>query len=105
MSSLRHPNIVQVNFADISLTFQYLGTCMLNGDICIISEYMGCGSVHRILHDESIDLNWEMVKKFALDTAQGMVYLHESIPKILHRDLKSQNLLCDETLKVKISDF
>lgn len=94
MSSLRHPNIVQ-----------YLGTCVIGTDLCIISEYMSCGSVHKLLHNENFDLTWDLIKKFALDTAQGMLYLHESSPKVLHRDLKSQNLLCDQSFKVKISDF
>ena len=78
---------------------------MINSDICIITEYMCCGSLHKLLHDENFEITWDMVKKFALDTAQGMLYLHNSEPKVLHRDLKSHNLLCDDSLKVKISDF
>lgn len=94
MSSLRHPNILQ-----------YLGSCMINTDICIITEFMARGSVHRLIQDEDFDLNLNLALRFALDTAQGMLYLHSSKPKVIHRDLKSHNLLVDASLRVKISDF
>ena len=54
---------------------------------------MGRGSVYRILHDENVKLTWEVRRKFALDAARGMNYLHSSDPILIHRDLKSHNLL------------
>lgn len=63
------------------------------------------GSLNRILHNSSISLSYEQVKKFAIDTTKGMMYLHHSSPIILHRDLKSHNLLVGENYNVKISDF
>jgi serine/threonine protein kinase len=94
MSSLRHPHVLQ-----------FLGSCMIDGDICIITEYMAKGSVHTLLHDETFSITYELIKRFSIDTAQGMLYLHQSNPPVIHRDLKSHNLLCDDSFKVKISDF
>jgi len=48
-----------------------------------------------LLHDLSIKMNWEYRKKFALDIAKGVYYLHTNKPPILHRDLKSLNVLLD----------
>ena len=48
---------------------------------------------------------YTLFKRIALGTARGMSYLHESSPPILHRDLKSANLLLDEGYNVKICDF
>jgi len=93
-NALRHPNVLQ-----------FLGSCLLENDICILTEYMDFGSLYRLLHDETVSVPFSLVKKFALDVAKGMVYLHNSKPVILHRDLKSHNLLVDENYKVKISDF
>jgi len=61
--------------------------------------------LYRLCHNENAKIPFTLVKKFAIDTARGMVYLHNSKPVILHRDLKSHNLLVDEHYKVKISDF
>lgn len=61
---------------------------MIQPDICILTEYMAKGSIYRILHDESAKLPWEMRRRFALDAARGMNYLHTSDPIVIHRDLK-----------------
>lgn len=80
--SLRHPNVLQ-----------FLGACTNTPDICIIMEYMPFGSLFKILHDESIKLDLDMIRRMMLDAARGMNYLHKSDPMIIHRDLKSHNLL------------
>jgi serine/threonine protein kinase len=46
-------------------------------------------------------LDWQLIKSMAIDAAKGMAYLHNSNPIIIHRDLKSQNLLVDENWRVK----
>ncbi|KAN0055447.1 hypothetical protein ACTA71_008558 [Dictyostelium dimigraforme] len=94
MSQLRHPNICQ-----------FLGTCNNPPEILIVMEYMPLGSLYRILHDPSISLDWPRMKSMALDIAKGMNYLHCCDPIVIHRDLKSHNLLVDEHYRVKISDF
>ncbi|EGC40296.1 hypothetical protein DICPUDRAFT_25383 [Dictyostelium purpureum] len=94
MSQLRHPNICQ-----------FLGTCNNPPEILIVMEYMPLGSLYRILHDPTVQLDWPRMKSMALDIAKGMNYLHCCDPIVIHRDLKSHNLLVDEHFRVKISDF
>jgi len=98
MRTLRHPNILQ-----------FLGITNTGSQICIITEYMPKGSLYRILHNKAIYpdsmLNWNLKTKIAIDIAKGMNYLHGCKPIIIHRDLKSHNLLVDENFKVKVADF
>jgi len=94
MRALRHPNVLQ-----------FLGACTNPPDICIVMEYMPNGSLFKILHDETIKLELSLLKRMMIDAAKGMNYLHKSNPMIIHRDLKSHNLLVDENWKVKVCDF
>mmetsp|Transcript_14728 Transcript_14728/g.23013 ORF Transcript_14728/g.23013 Transcript_14728/m.23013 type:complete len:743 (-) Transcript_14728:55-2283(-) len=95
MRQLRHPNVLL-----------YLGTCFPapSEDIWLVMEFLSCGSLFSLIHSNA-ELNFERIKSFCEDTAKGMLYLHTREPSILHRDLKSQNLLLDETWRVKVSDF
>eukprot|EP01089_Gocevia_fonbrunei_P016598 TRINITY_DN5188_c0_g1_i1.p1 TRINITY_DN5188_c0_g1~~TRINITY_DN5188_c0_g1_i1.p1 ORF type:complete len:681 (-),score=90.84 TRINITY_DN5188_c0_g1_i1:37-2079(-) len=93
MRQLRHPNVLQ-----------FLGACLIAPDVCIIMEFMNRGSLYRILH-ASCSLSGALRKKMAMDAARGMNYLHCCDPVVLHRDLKSHNLLVDENWKVKVCDF
>ena len=52
-----------------------------------------------------ISLSWEDRRRFALDTAKAVNYLHMCNPPIIHRDLKSLNLLLDDSFRVKLADF
>ncbi|OAE26174.1 hypothetical protein AXG93_1157s1000 [Marchantia polymorpha subsp. ruderalis] len=59
----------------------------------------GCSSRPRVL-------NWDQRKKIAVGIARGLSYLHEELqPKIIHRDIKPQNILLDKYLNAKIADF
>eukprot|EP00002_Diphylleia_rotans_P015923 TRINITY_DN3085_c0_g1_i2.p1 TRINITY_DN3085_c0_g1~~TRINITY_DN3085_c0_g1_i2.p1 ORF type:complete len:1462 (-),score=243.35 TRINITY_DN3085_c0_g1_i2:187-4572(-) len=94
MVDLRHPNIVL-----------YMGACSQPPYFCIISELMSRGSLFDVLHNSDIHLDDRTKLSFLLDAAKGMQYLHSSNPPILHRDLKSPNLLLNERGHLKISDF
>lgn len=65
MEVIRHPNIVL-----------FLGACTKIPNLCIILEYCSRGSLWSLLHDLSIKMTWEYRKKFALDIAKGVYYLH-----------------------------
>lgn len=84
MSVVRHPNLVL-----------YMGAC---GDpvtpLCIVSELFTGGSLYEYLHDDE-DFRPPVMTSihFGLSIARGMFYLHSSQPSILHRDLKSRNVL------------
>lgn len=94
MASLRHPNIAM-----------FLGACTKPPNLCIIIEYCSRGSLWEVLRDQNTPMPWYLRCKIALDTARGMNYLHQFPVPILHRDLKSLNLLLDEALNTKIADF
>eukprot|EP00002_Diphylleia_rotans_P037712 TRINITY_DN8454_c0_g1_i2.p1 TRINITY_DN8454_c0_g1~~TRINITY_DN8454_c0_g1_i2.p1 ORF type:complete len:705 (+),score=133.98 TRINITY_DN8454_c0_g1_i2:313-2427(+) len=82
-----------------------MGVCKISPNMCILSELMANGSLYEVLHDQYLELTHEMRIGFLLDAAKGMQYLHTSTPSILHRDLKSPNLLLDSRWNLKISDF
>ncbi|KAK7391927.1 hypothetical protein VNO78_20351 [Psophocarpus tetragonolobus] len=94
MRRLRHPNIVL-----------FMGAVTRPPNLSIISEYLPRGSLYRILHRPNCLIDEKQRIKMALDVAKGMNCLHSSIPTIVHRDLKSPNLLVDKNWNVKVCDF
>ncbi|CAI5741863.1 unnamed protein product [Hyaloperonospora brassicae] len=93
MSILRHPNICLL-----------MGACLEPPTRCLVIEYLPRGSLWNVIRqDVVIDVGKQY--GFARDTALGMNYLHSFQPPILHRDLKSPNLLIDSSYALKISDF
>jgi serine/threonine-protein kinase CTR1 len=93
---LRHPNIVL-----------FLGCCHdpTNNSLSIVTEFLERGSLSDVLADKSIQIETPLLLRFAIDAALGMNYLHNRKPPIIHRDLKSANLLVDRYFNVKVSDF
>jgi serine/threonine protein kinase/ankyrin repeat protein len=89
MMQLRHGNIVQLY--GISLE-----------PYCIIMEFLSRGSLDRLLHSKE-PLSFALRYSIALDIAKGLGFLHRR--HVLHRDLKSLNVLLDEHYKAKLSDF
>eukprot|EP00002_Diphylleia_rotans_P016595 TRINITY_DN322_c0_g1_i1.p1 TRINITY_DN322_c0_g1~~TRINITY_DN322_c0_g1_i1.p1 ORF type:complete len:2502 (+),score=409.05 TRINITY_DN322_c0_g1_i1:87-7592(+) len=94
MVELRHPNIVL-----------YMGACITARSTCLVCEFMVHGSLYDVLHNESMVIPYQQRVAFMLDIAKGMQYLHTAKPPIIHRDLKSHNVLVDERFRLKVSDF
>eukprot|EP00887_Chlorella_sp_A99_P003708 scaffold7.g3708.t1 len=92
MAGLRHPNCVL-----------YLGYCV--DPPCLVMEYCMRGSLWDVLQDSNERPGWQRRLDMALGAALGMQYLHSREPPVLHRDLKSANLLVSESWTVKVSDF
>lgn len=98
MASLRHPNVVL-----------FLGVC--SSPPAVVTEYCSRGSLLDVLraahHVEQAaqQLTWVRRLSMALDAAKGMLCLHAHNPPIVHRDLKSPNLLVDAAWRVKVCDF
>eukprot|EP01087_Luapelamoeba_hula_P008577 TRINITY_DN2153_c2_g1_i1.p1 TRINITY_DN2153_c2_g1~~TRINITY_DN2153_c2_g1_i1.p1 ORF type:complete len:747 (+),score=124.57 TRINITY_DN2153_c2_g1_i1:301-2541(+) len=91
MSNLRHPHIVL-----------FMGACLQPPDLCIITEWCDKGSLYGLLRSKD-ELPFESILRMALQTATGLAYLHSK--NVLHRDLKSLNLLVDAYNNIKIADF
>ncbi|KAG9129840.1 hypothetical protein Leryth_006983 [Lithospermum erythrorhizon] len=92
MRKIRHKNVVQ-----------FMGACTRPSNLCIVTEFMSRGSVYNFLHKEKGSFKLPILLKVAIDVSKGMDYLHQN--NIVHRDLKTANLLMDEHDVVKVADF
>lgn len=94
MSVLNHPNICML-----------LGACLEPSNRALVLELVEQGSLWVVLRSRRRQINDAIRAKFILDTAMGMNYLHQFKRPILHRDMKSPNLLVQNDFSIKISDF
>ncbi|RHN58228.1 putative protein kinase RLK-Pelle-LRR-V family [Medicago truncatula] len=97
MCKLRHPNIAEL-----------VGYCSEQGHM-LVYEYFRNGSLHDFLHlsdDFSKPLTWNTRVRIALGTARAVEYLHEACsPPLLHKNIKSANILLDTDLNPRLSDY
>jgi pto-interacting protein 1 len=103
VSRLKHDNVVEL-----------LGY-HVDGNIRILAyEYATMGSLHDVLHGRKgvqgaqpgPPLDWITRVKIAVDAARGLEYLHEKVqPSVIHRDIRSSNVLLFEDFRAKIADF
>mmetsp|Transcript_18144 Transcript_18144/g.32490 ORF Transcript_18144/g.32490 Transcript_18144/m.32490 type:complete len:986 (-) Transcript_18144:41-2998(-) len=101
MSGLRHPNLVL-----------FMGA-VIKPSMAIVTEFCGGDTLFKLLHQSrDVMLSWPQRLQMAKDIAQGMCYLHGLRPPVLHRDLKSLNLLLRDPVTtaldpvhLKITDF
>eukprot|EP00210_Caulerpa_lentillifera_P008547 g8153.t1 len=91
MKKVRHRNVIQ-----------FIGARTEKPSLCILFEYMDVGSIYDYSRSKGC-LPLMEVYKIALDVSRGMDYLHRM--HIIHRDLKTANLLMDNTGTVKVADF
>ncbi|XP_011005429.1 PREDICTED: serine/threonine-protein kinase-like protein CCR4 [Populus euphratica] len=97
LSRLHHKNLVKL-----------LGFCEDSNELVLVYEYMHNGTLFDHLHklESSPLMSWTARIKVALDAARGVEYLHRyAVPPIIHRDIKSSNILLDSTWTAKVSDF
>ncbi|KAA6419342.1 MAG: kinase [Trebouxia sp. A1-2] len=98
MAAIRHPNVVM-----------FMGLCL--NPVCVVTEFCVRGALSDVIEKAASDaafaqqLPWPKRLSMALDAAKGMLQLHSHKPPILHRDLKSPNLLVDKHWRVKVTDF
>lgn len=92
LREVQHRNVVR-----------FIGACTKQPHLCIITEYMPGGSLYEYLHKHHHTLTLPQLVQFAIDVCRGMEYLHKS--NIIHRDLKTANLLMDSQNVVKVADF
>ena len=93
MRQLSHPNITKV-----------LGACTKqDGTMLMVTELLRRGNLYSVLHVDRRKLKLSWLVKLASEMASGMGYLHGR--RIIHRDLKSLNLLLGDDWNMKITDF
>ncbi|MED6161812.1 hypothetical protein PIB30_064281 [Stylosanthes scabra] len=99
LGKLRHRNIVRL-----------LGYVHNERDVMMVYEYMANGNLGNALHNgeqcERLLVDWVSRYNIALGVAQGLHYLHHDChPTVIHRDIKSNNILLDTNLEARIADF
>ncbi|KAB1200350.1 L-type lectin-domain containing receptor kinase IX.1 [Morella rubra] len=95
IGQLRHRNLVQL-----------IGWCHDKGEFLLVYEFMPNGSLDFHLFGEKSLLSWALRYNIALGLASGLLYLHEEWEQcVVHRDIKSSNIMLDSSFKVKLGDF
>ncbi|OVA07732.1 Protein kinase domain [Macleaya cordata] len=97
IGSIKHRNLVSLHGYSLSP----------NGNL-LFYDYMQNGSLWDLLHGPSkkVKLDWDTRLKIAVGAAQGLAYLHHDCnPRIVHRDVKSSNILVDDNFEAHLSDF
>ncbi|KAF9596941.1 hypothetical protein IFM89_014520 [Coptis chinensis] len=96
LGKIRHKNIVK-----------FWCCCTTKDSKFLIYEYMPNGSLGDLLHSTKASLpDWLTRYKIAVDVAEGLSYLHHDyVPPIVHRDVKSNNILLDEQFHARVADF
>ncbi|KAG5383176.1 hypothetical protein IGI04_034652 [Brassica rapa subsp. trilocularis] len=95
---VRHKNLVRL-----------LGYCIEGTHRILVYEYVNNGNLEQWLHGAMRQhgyLTWEARMKVLIGTSKALAYLHEAIePKVVHRDIKSSNILINDEFNAKVSDF
>ncbi|XP_019452984.1 PREDICTED: calcium/calmodulin-regulated receptor-like kinase 2 [Lupinus angustifolius] len=95
LGRLHHRNLVNL-----------VGYCVDKGQRILVYQFMSNGSLGNLLYGGEKKLSWDERLQIALDISHGIQYLHEgAVPPVIHRDLKSANILLDNSMRAKVADF
>lgn len=96
LGRLHHRNLVNL-----------VGYCAEKGQHMLVYVYMSKGNLASHLYgDIKESLSWDLRVYIALDVARGLEYLHDgAVPPVIHRDIKSSNILLDQTMRARVADF
>ncbi|KAK7285547.1 hypothetical protein RJT34_20322 [Clitoria ternatea] len=95
LAKIRHKNVVKI-----------LGFCHSDESVFMIYEYLHGGSLGDLISSQNFQLLWGVRLRIAIGVAQGLAYLHKDyVPHLLHRNVKSMNILLDANFEPKLTDF
>uniref|UniRef100_A0A7N0ULH1 Protein kinase domain-containing protein n=1 Tax=Kalanchoe fedtschenkoi TaxID=63787 RepID=A0A7N0ULH1_KALFE len=95
LSKVRHPGLVNL-----------VGFCVhSDGEKLIVVEYMPNGTLHHLLHTRKKAVGWRKRVGLALEVARAIHSLHSANPPVIHRDIKSSNVLLDRNMSARVGDF
>ncbi|KAF3948958.1 hypothetical protein ACB098_06G047900 [Castanea mollissima] len=96
LGRLHHRNLVNL-----------VGYCAEKGQHMLLYVYMNKGSLASHLYSEKHEpLDWDLRVHISLDIARGLEYLHDgAVPPVIHRDIKSSNILLDQSMRARVADF
>ncbi|CAL1355541.1 unnamed protein product [Linum trigynum] len=97
MSSVKHRNITPL-----------IGVCIEEGSLILVYDFLSNGSLEESLQDdgEKAVLPWDVRFRVAVEVAEALSYLHRECPRpVIHRDVKSSNILLSSDLQPQLSDF
>ncbi|KAI8544534.1 hypothetical protein RHMOL_Rhmol08G0304800 [Rhododendron molle] len=105
--------LVAISLAELLTTVHHrnvaslIGYCDRGSNTALLYEYMANGNLKECLLDENkAVLTWKQRLQIAIDAAQALDYLHNGCkPPIIHRDIKTANILLTENLQAKVADF
>jgi len=82
---------------------RYVGAAEHNRSVALVTEFMSGGDLRSILGNKAVELSWRLRLTLARDALEGIAHLHAS--DLIHRDIKTENLLVDDDWRIVVADY